>query len=112
MSDPKKGQAAPPAAPAKKTDEELELERQIAAEAAEAAKVAAEAAEAAPAVVPVKPAVGHRVAAGDVAVRCLKTSMARMGGRNYQLIKDKEVFMDPNHASELEETGWVLRRRG
>ena len=43
---------------------------------------------------------------GDVPVMCLKTeTQCELGGRRYQLIKGREIMMDPNHVAELKD--WV-----
>lgn len=89
-----------------KDEEDAELDRLMKEEEAAraAAAMAASVVEAAPP--PRKPA------SGDVQCICLKTQLhCRMGGRSYVFKKGDEVEMHPDHAAEMEEAGWVVRRK-
>lgn len=45
---------------------------------------------------------------GDIPVTCLQTEpFCSLGGRKYVLKKGTEIMMDPSHAEELAQGGWV-----
>ncbi len=49
---------------------------------------------------------------GDVIAVALKdNNHVRMGNRSYVLLKGKEVLLNPDHAEELQQGGWVVYRR-
>lgn len=49
-----------------------------------------------------------KVTAGDIPVTCLKSEpFVSLGKRRYVLTKGAEVMMDPCHAEELSQSGWV-----
>lgn len=82
---------------------------------AEVAKIAADAAasvtEASPPPAPTpEPAKPAPKLAGDIPVTCLKTEPhCMLGNRRYQLIRGQEIMMDPSHADELADGGWVAK---
>ncbi len=110
-------QNAPPPAPPKKSDAELAaeaaelqklLDEETAARAAAAAMAAAAASPPAVSAVAAPP----KKKAGDISVLVLKSEpIVRLGGRNYTFVKGAEIDMNPDHAEEMEVTGWVLRRK-
>ena len=113
----------PPPAPAAKTAEEAELERLMkeeeeakaaalaAVEAAAAAEAVAAAKASAASVTAVAPPV-QKKAAGDVLVVCLKDEPhVRLGSRSYAFKKGAEIEMLYDHAVEMEQSGWVIRRK-
>lgn len=45
---------------------------------------------------------------GDIPVVCLKSeSFVNLGNRRYQFLKGQEIMMDPGHAEEMAQAGWV-----
>ena len=46
---------------------------------------------------------------GDVPVTCIKTeSSVSLGTRHYSFVKGAEIEMDPSHAKEMQDSGWVV----
>jgi hypothetical protein len=96
MAAPQQNQKMAPA-PSKSNDDE-ELARMLAEDAAKAA--AEEVAAPAPAA-PVR-------LAGDVPVRVLRAqARVLLGGRGYCFKAGEEILMDPSHAKEMQDAGWV-----
>lgn len=45
---------------------------------------------------------------GDVSVVCLKSeTYVELGNRRYQFVKGQEIMMNPSHAEEMQQSGWV-----
>lgn len=45
---------------------------------------------------------------GDIAVVCLKSETSvHLGNRRYQFVQGQEILMDPGHAEEMRQSGWV-----
>ena len=102
----------PPAQPAKKSQDDAELERRMQEEeSARQAALAAAAQAAAKPKVAAAPVQQRPVRAGDIKVVALQNNPhVRMGGRDYNLKKGERLDMDPNHAEELEPIGWIIRQ--
>jgi len=89
----------------KAADDEAELARMLAEEEAKAKAAEAVVVANVPAPPPAQKPVG------DVKVVALKTENRILKGkREYALRQGQELLMDPSHAKELEQTGWVLSR--
>lgn len=81
-------------------DEQAKLEAEAKAGAEALAKAAAEKPQPAAAAPPAR-------IVGDIPVVCAKDGSGRCGGRHYQFKKGDEILMDPGHAEELSEGGWI-----
>jgi len=101
--------------PAEETEEQKaarEAAEFAALEAAEAAEAAAAAKAGAPPEPPPPPAPPPVVINpnADIEVTALKTVLTvNLGGRPYHLKKGENLMMNPSHATELAETGWVKK---
>jgi hypothetical protein len=92
----------------KRVSEEARI-RVAAAEAGAKARIAEAERAISDAVGPAPQRVVSSRAVGDIAVVCMKTQTTgvRAGNRTYSFAEGEEIQMDPNHAEEYVQTGWV-----